>query len=504
MASEVGEVKVIIGKVEVVGPNGLQALHVGDKVFSDQVISTGPNGAVEIEFLDGSILDLARNSQIILDNEAYNPSVEIDTQQDDATSDIAQVILDGGDPTQDSESTSSSSLNPLGENEGSTTYQVKYDAPVAKVVSGIDTSVASSSVVGGGPQDTPFSSKEEQLNIQNNEIPAPISVLTPTDSPDIVLDDKPTITLGTSEDESSEFSVVNHDEVSSAGYHSSYGYYVKTLDADGNVISDNPTKGVIIENDVKFGSGGFTGTETVTGYSIEQIGYFIVPDGGRRNNGLDDNTDVTFKFENGQWRAFSGDTPISGRGSHLLFDNGELNKDGQDHLVDNRVTGNQNWEDLQISTGRADFNDVNTNVDWTKVTVTGDSIESISYGDDQAGTIDFTLSEDIVIDGTLTSNGQNIEFSARDTDNDQHNDQIVGLTADGEEVLTIDGLLDGDYSLNVLGPIDDSNDDSSVALKANLSVSDNDGSTVNQILNINLNIDTNQVLNDLVPPTTEP
>ncbi|MDF1763606.1 MAG: retention module-containing protein, partial [Oleibacter sp.] len=158
-------------------------------------------------------------------------------------------------------------------------------------------------------------------------------------------DDLPTVTIGQSSDSASEFTVENHDEVSSAGFHNSYGYYVKTLDPNGDVISNNPTTGVVIEDDVHFEDGGFTLPITVTGYSQEQIGYFIIPNGDRHNPTLADGDQVYFNFVGGQWQAFSDEgftSPIFGAGSHVLFDAAALNKDGQDHMVDNGLIGNQN------------------------------------------------------------------------------------------------------------------------------------------------------------------
>ena len=485
MATQIGEIKVIIGKVELITPDGPQSLKVGDKVFADQVITTGATGAVEIEFVDGSVMALPQNSQAVLDSETFDP-LQASKEQDIAA--LQEAIADGTDPTNEAEPTAANAgTQPTG-NEGSSNIQVLHEQPIVTPESGFETSFSSVGPVGEDIEEGLFLPAAEALDTN----------------------DAPNIIVGESKDDSSEFTIVNNDEVSSAGYHNSYGYYVKTLDAEGNVISESPTIGVIVEDDVHFRHGGFTDAKTVTGYDMEQIGYFIIPNGDGKNKFLSDSTDVTFKYvnnsgnevattEEGQWQAFSGETPIRGSGSHVLFDDAALNKDGQDHLVDNNLAGNQNWEDLQIPNGDGDYNDVNTNVDWTKVTVSGDVVNSVDFGNDTPGTIDFSLSEDIVMNGILTSNGKAIEFSARDTDNDNHNDQIVGSTDDGE-VLTIDGLLEGEYAVSVLGPIDDNNGDSSVALQANVSATDGGGDVANTILNINLNIDTNQILDSLLPP----
>ncbi|MDA7848146.1 DUF5801 domain-containing protein [Sulfurospirillum sp.] len=163
-------------------------------------------------------------------------------------------------------------------------------------------------------------------------------------------DDTPVVVV--EQPEPLQFTVTNHDEVSSSEYHSSYGYYVK---GDG----DEPTSGFIIWDDVHDGD---AETFSFNGYDHDEIGYFIIPNGDSLNSNLDDGTPVTFKIVDGEWQAFSGDTPIKGEGSHILFDNASLNKDGQVYLVDNSLEGNQNWEDLQISNGDGDFNDVNTDV----------------------------------------------------------------------------------------------------------------------------------------------
>ncbi len=309
-------------------------------------------------------------------------------------------------------------------------------------------------------------------------------------------DDTPVVTI--SEDSLSDttysFTVTNHDDVSSASYHSSYGYYIK--DADGN-----PTTGTVIWDDVHDND---TVPVSIQGYSPEQIGFFIIPNGENNNASLTDNTDVTFQFIDGQWQAFDGANPLSGNGSHVLFDVAALNADGQDHVTDNALTGNQNWEDLQIPNGDGDYNDVNINVDWTAVTATGDSIDTASFGADGPklgadgpGGIDFTL-EEVTILGDLTSNGKAVTFEARDTDSDGQNDAVFGSTEDGD-VLSIEGILEpGEFDIELFAPIDSANDGSDdVQLTANLSVTDNDGDSVFATLNFNLDI--NQITEAIQP-----
>ncbi len=241
--------------------------------------------------------------------------------------------------------------------------------------------------------------------------------------------------------ESNQFTITNHDDVSSAGYHNSYGYYLK------DPVTGEPTTGVIVWDDVHDSD---TVPVTVTGYTQDQVGFFIIPNGENKNTNLNDNTEVTFvKNADGQWQAeiTSSGTPIVGQGSHVLFDEDSLNKDNQDHVEDNALIGNQNWEDLQIPNGDGDFNDVNVNVQWTTTAIldeselplTDDGIYSAtvdvssafsgtaagSYGTDGAGTTTFNLELNLISPATNVGSGLYI----------LDNTQVDGK---GAEILLVD------------------------------------------------------------------
>jgi T1SS-143 domain-containing protein len=201
-----------------------------------------------------------------------------------------------------------------------------------------------------------------------------------------VKDDVPSILPQGAQEFSYTLTLTNHDHESSAGYHNSYGYYVK--DANGN-----PTTGMVIWDDVHDSD---TTPVTVTGYSPDQIGFFLIPNGDNLNESLADNTAVRFEEVNGQWQAFIDDgsnggqgTPLVGAGSHVLFDLQFLNKDGQGHVADNGLDGNQNWEDLQIPAGDGDFNDVNIHAEWTSA-VQVDIPALVNFGADGPGSIVIT------------------------------------------------------------------------------------------------------------------
>lgn len=302
-------------------------------------------------------------------------------------------------------------------------------------------------------------------------------------------DDSPVVTVKQDivNDIAYSFTVTNHDEVSSAGYNSSYGYYIK--DAGGN-----PTTGVVVWDNVKDADA--TSITLSDQFTPEQVGFFIIPNGNSNNPSLTDNTEITFELVDGEWTAFDAGQPLIGNGSPVLFDNAGLNKDNEDHVQDNALIGNQNWEDLPIINGDRDYNDVNVNVEWTAVTVTGDSLNTASFGADGPGSLDFTLGN-VTILGDLTSNGKDVTFEARDTDNDGHNDQIIGSTVDGD-VLSIEGILDSDSEVHIFAPVDSNNvGTGDVQITANLSITDGDGD--NAFATLNFNLDINQITETATP-----
>ena len=179
-----------------------------------------------------------------------------------------------------------------------------------------------------------------------------------------MIDDVPSIT--TNEVPTSfELVLSNYDSESSAGYHNSFGYYVK--DENGN-----PTIGKVVWDDVHDND---TTSVTVTGYTPDEIGFFLIPNGDNKNSSLTDNADVVFVQDtNGDWQAQLTDGTLligqgSGQGAHVLFDETTLNYDSDTnayvYAVDNNLAGNINWEDIRGG-GDRDNNDVNVNADWTQ------------------------------------------------------------------------------------------------------------------------------------------
>lgn len=169
-----------------------------------------------------------------------------------------------------------------------------------------------------------------------------------------------TIGEPTMPDTTSSITITNMGQVS-AGYQNSYGYYVK--DADGN-----PTEGMVIWDNAANDIGE---TFTIEGVDPDSIGFFVIPNGNAENQGLGDNTAVTFEQDgSGNWHAVGPNgARLVGAGDPVLFSDTSLNEGGFDYTTDNSVGGNQNWEDL-YGGGDRDFNDVNMNIE---VTGSGDS-----------------------------------------------------------------------------------------------------------------------------------
>ncbi|SDG56426.1 type I secretion C-terminal target domain-containing protein [Roseospirillum parvum] len=186
-----------------------------------------------------------------------------------------------------------------------------------------------------------------------------------------------------------------------AGYHNTFGYYVK--DADGN-----PTSGQIIWADAS--NDNFGAVFQLAGYSQDQIGFFIIPDGERKNSRNDDLVDgarIEFVEMDGRFVATLNGEPLdgfdrrnmAGEGTtypFVLFDNPGLNEGyefrvggGTDYNNDDQVGGGKSredfindllledfagtgqpmatpstWEDLTDG-GDRDFSDVQVTITWT-------------------------------------------------------------------------------------------------------------------------------------------
>jgi len=140
----------------------------------------------------------------------------------------------------------------------------------------------------------------------------------------------------------------------SAGYNNTYGYYIKGENGE-------PVEGGIVWSNVKT-TVGDSETITLEGVDPASVGFFLIPDGYDHNPGMTDGMPVTFQQDDaGIWTPVAPDgTLMAGQGAPAFFSDEALNPDDYDHMVDNDVIGNQNWEDL-FGGGDNDYNDANLN-----------------------------------------------------------------------------------------------------------------------------------------------
>jgi hypothetical protein len=190
--------------------------------------------------------------------------------------------------------------------------------------------------------------------------------------------------------------------MTSASYNNSFGYYIK--DANGN-----PINGKVIWDNVKLF---VNSNEILSGYTSDQLGYFIIPDGDRRNANLTSGTNVTFSQNtSGAWQAYADadSIPLFGVGANILFDIAALNLDGLVHTIDNQqLPGNLNWEDI-YGGGDRDYNDVNIGVVST-VTYGGNVLDNDRMGADGLNppvvtSVTFGNGSPVPVDGETTVEG---------------------------------------------------------------------------------------------------
>ena len=150
---------------------------------------------------------------------------------------------------------------------------------------------------------------------------------------------------------------------SNAGYNNSFGYYRAADDGD-------PVDGRIIWNNLNDTPDGATYSIRLNNVDVEDVGFFLIPNGDRKNAGLDlDQGDrVRFRLEDGEWVAqtkVDGQwTTLDGQSSNAYFSDDALNPDGIAHMRAD-ADGAQGWEDLRGG-GDRDYNDaeVRANVNY--------------------------------------------------------------------------------------------------------------------------------------------
>lgn len=102
MATEIGVVNLLMGTVTAFSTDGsLRILKVGDSAYANDLILSGPDGAIEIRFLDGSVMDLGHDSQLLLNTDFFDLSLSGHSGDVSILVDAdGDVILSGNEPLQ--------------------------------------------------------------------------------------------------------------------------------------------------------------------------------------------------------------------------------------------------------------------------------------------------------------------------------------------------------------------------------------------------------------------
>ncbi|MBQ0724700.1 MAG: retention module-containing protein, partial [Cycloclasticus sp.] len=139
MADEIGIIKTLIGTVLALdGAGSSRKLLAGDRVFSDELIKTAAFAVVEIEFADGSTMDLGSNSLTSLGEMAALASNKSNEQDPiNGVETLQQAIAEGADPTVIAEAPAAGTQS--SENEGHNMVSIDYLAPEMTPDSGFET-----------------------------------------------------------------------------------------------------------------------------------------------------------------------------------------------------------------------------------------------------------------------------------------------------------------------------------------------------------------------------
>jgi len=118
-----------------------------------------------------------------------------------------------------------------------------------------------------------------------------------------------------------------------AGYSNTVGYYV--LDDEGT-----PQSGEVIWANLHQTDVGSTHTIILDGFDQDDVGFFLIPDGGDLNDGLADGATVTFgESVDGSITVYSDGEALQGQDANAYFSNpDELNPDGVPHAQSTPIT----------------------------------------------------------------------------------------------------------------------------------------------------------------------
>lgn len=247
MATEAGVISALIGTATATAVDGtVRNLQVGDKVYPNEIITTGLAGAIEIEFPDGSVMDLGRNSQAVLDSETFDFDVAetatltppaADNVVDDIEA-IQQALLAGEDPTQVADATAAGpGAQPTSEG-GSEAVVVDYLAPRITPDSGFETT---------GPEVTFLDPPPFDFLVDESEDLDPAEPVDPTDPTDPTAPTPPSLLLSVGNEIAPGNFIINGSFEDRRGF-----------DANDQQVLTNPS----------IGSSGFSKMRSITGWEL--------------------------------------------------------------------------------------------------------------------------------------------------------------------------------------------------------------------------------------------
>ncbi|MGL4755091.1 MAG: DUF5801 repeats-in-toxin domain-containing protein, partial [Aeromonadaceae bacterium] len=214
---------------------------------------------------------------------------------------------------------------------------------------------------------------------------------------------------------------------------------------------------------------------------------------------LVDGAAVTFQFINGKWQAFVGSTALSGAdGANIVFSDASLNPGGS-HLQDTGSAGNQNWEDMTLSSDY-DYNDVSTTVTWGgavqlqvdesnlnhDVTADFSGVVNVQPGADGLGSQSYSLNVQNANSGLIdTATGEQVQLrmngSILEGRTATTGQLVFSLTVDSSGKVTLDQLR------AVVHPTSDPDEATFLGsghVNLTLTVTDKDGDHASGVLDI--------------------
>ncbi|MBP5857588.1 cadherin-like domain-containing protein, partial [Marivibrio halodurans] len=168
-----------------------------------------------------------------------------------------------------------------------------------------------------------------------------------------------------------------------ASYSNAVGYYV--MDDQGR-----PESGEIIWSNIHQTAQGTTHEIVLDGFSADEVGFFIIPDGANQNGNLSNGLSVTFdQNQDGDFVAVTdGGVTLNGQDAPAYFSgSADLNPDGEVHIQINE-DGSIGFEDLIEQKSDQDFDDAVFDVAGPHMTVTDFQAGDQLWGGEQGGTGD--------------------------------------------------------------------------------------------------------------------